>query len=168
MFFLIDCSSGMEGAKTAAAEIMRELRHELEKMSWETDADVEVAVLKYSGETDGAAGFGEVCMELSEKMSCAEFIKYGAYLPVVILLSGNAPPCGYEKGLEVLLQNARFKNSTRLALPIGKDVNLDILAEFAGGKEAVLSPAVNTADIISIIRERFKEPVGYALLDGEE
>ena len=168
MFFLIDCSSGMEGAKIAAVDaITHELRNGLEKMSWDSDADVEIAVLKYSGDADGPAGFGEACMELSKKMSNKGFIRYGAYPSAVILFSGSNPTGDYGKGLEALLQNVWFRNSTRLALPIGKDVNLDMLAEFAGSKEAVLSPA-NAADIINLLSERFKEPVGYALLDGEE
>ena len=174
LFFLIDCSGSMFGGKIGTVnQSMRDVLLELNDAGG-ADADVSVAVLLFSSgcrwmtavpqapdklrwedvEADGVTDLGEACMELERKLSRDEFIeKNKAYFkPVIILLSDGDPTDDYKKGLEALNKNNWFKNSTKIALPIGKDANRQVMAEFTGNVEYVLKEASNPAELRMMLR----------------
>jgi uncharacterized protein YegL len=71
---------------------------------------------------------------------------------VVILLSDGDPTDNYRQGLEDLWSNKWYSHAIRLALPIGKDVNTDMLAEFTGSKEGVLKPVTTAAELRKMLK----------------
>lgn len=174
LFFMIDTSGSMDGSKIGTVNTtMRELLPELAGAG-EADAEVKIAVLTFSSgcswmtpapmapekivwndlEANGLTDLGTACIELSKKMSRNEFLSSlgSTFAPIVILLSDGDPTDNYKSGLETLWKNKWFKNAMRLALPIGKDINIDVLAEFTGHKEAVLKPITNAAELKKMLK----------------
>ena len=175
LFFLIDKSGSMTGSKIGVVNTtMRELLEELQGAG-EADSDIKLAILAFSSgcewltpaglqspekimwtelEANGLTDLGEACIELSKKMSRKEFMQSASstFAPIVILLSDGDPTDNYKKGIETLRGNKWFTNALVLALPIGTDVNLDILAEFTGNKEAVLKPVTNAAELKKMMK----------------
>jgi len=175
LFFLIDKSGSMSGSKIGTVNnTMRELFEELQGAG-EADSEIKVAILAFSSgcewltpaglqspekivwqelEADGLTDLGEACMELSKKMSRKEFMQStsSTFAPIVILLSDGDPTDNYKKGIETLQGNKWFTNALVLALPIGTNVNVDILAEFTGNREAVLKPATNAAQLRKMLK----------------
>ena len=77
--------------------------------------------------------------------------KVGHYAPVIILMSDGAPTDDFKGGLKVLKQNKWFNVSIKIALAIGQDADVNVLAEFTGNKEAVF-PIMNKAAMRNMIR----------------
>ncbi|MCL2057390.1 MAG: VWA domain-containing protein [Oscillospiraceae bacterium] len=164
VFFVIDSSAGMSGAKTDTVNAaMRKILRELPEIKELSFVDLRVAVLAYANDcqwvrpmpaipeafewTDlkagGEARFGEACKELARKMTTKEngFLQRpsSGYPPIVILLAGDEYASGYEAGLDVLLKNNWFKHSLKFALPIGSGYCLRMMEAFTGMKETVLN-----------------------------
>ena len=175
LFFLIDTSGSMDGSKIGTVNnTMRELFEELQGAG-EADAEIKVAILTFSSgcqwltptgpqspekivwsdlKANGLTDLGDACIELSKKMSRKEFMQSvsSTFAPIVILLSDGDPTDNYKKGIEALQGNKWFTNALVLALPIGTDVNTDVLAEFTGNKEAVLKAVTNAAQLKKMMK----------------
>ena len=161
LFFVIDTSGSMQGAKIGAVNTaIREVLPEL-KDAGGSDVDLKVACLTFSSgcqwmyptpiasesfqwnqvEADGVTDLGEACRELSEKLSKNEFLKApsGSVAPAIFLMSDGEPTDDFESGLAQLKQNNWFKYAIKVAVAIGDDANKDVLAKFTGNIESVIT-----------------------------
>ncbi|GHU77079.1 tellurium resistance protein TerY [Spirochaetia bacterium] len=163
LFFLIDASGSMSGAKIGAVDsAIEEVIPALKDVSDDNaDAQIKIAVLEFSSgarwitasgpvEVDqfhwnkidaaGVTDFGAACRELNEKLSTKAFMKEaaGSYAPAIFLLSDGDPTDDWQRYLEELKQNNWFKAAVKVAVAIGGDANKDVLKEFTGTMEAVL------------------------------
>ena len=63
----------------------------------------------------------------------------GSFAPAIFLLSDGGPTDDYKKGLGKLKENNWFKKAIKVAIAIGEDANTDVLAEFTGNIESVIT-----------------------------
>ena len=170
LFFLVDTSGSMYGTKigtvnTAIEEIIPELKDLSENNA---DAEVKIATLAFSTgakwinsqpisaenfkwdhlEAMGSTDLGEACKQLNEKLSKNAFMSEatGSFAPAIFLLSDGDPTDNYKYGLDKLKENNWYKKAIKVAIAIGDDVNKDVLEEFTGNKEAVIT--VHTPEIL--------------------
>ena len=163
LFFLVDTSGSMEGAKIgtlnqAIEDVIPEIRDISQNNA---DAEIKIAVLEFSSGAKwvtpypvpaedfewqylnavGLTDFGEACRELDEKLSRNTFMSdiTGSFAPAVFLLSDGAQTDEYKENLNKLWNNNWFKKAIKVAVAIGEDANKNILAEFTGNIEGVLS-----------------------------
>lgn len=162
LFFLIDTSGSMSGNKIGAVNdaIVNVLPMLEDISSSNPDAEIKVAALEFSNGTKwlynepksvedfkwidvqagGLTSLGEACLELNSKLSRSGYMKSasGSYAPAIILLSDGGPTDNFDGGLQSLYGNNWFKNAIRIAIAIGDDADLDVLARFTGNSEAVI------------------------------
>ncbi len=163
LFFVVDCSGSMSGAKigtvnSAIEEIVPELK---EISETNADAQIKIATLAFSTgarwvdsapiaaenfrwnylDANGVTDLGEACMQLNEKLSRNAFMSdvTGSFAPAIFLMSDGEPTDNYKHGLEKLKQNNWFKKAIKVALAIGEDANKTVLADFTGNIEAVIT-----------------------------
>lgn len=163
LFFLVDTSGSMAGEKigtinTSIEEIVPELK---DISSTNADAQIKIATLAFSTgakwidsapvsaenfrwnylEANGVTDLGEACRQLNDKLSRNAFMNdvAGSFAPAIFLLSDGEPTDDYKRGLEKLKQNNWFKKAIKVAVAIGNDANQEVLAEFTGSKEAVIT-----------------------------
>ena len=162
LFFLIDTSGSMFGNKIGAVNdaIVNVLPMLEDISSSNPDAEIKVAALEFSNGTKwlynepksvedfkwidvqagGLTSLGEACLELNSKLSRSGYMKSasGSYAPAIILLSDGGPTDNFDGGLQTIQGNNWFKNAIRIAIAIGDDADLDVLARFTGNSEAVI------------------------------
>ena len=162
LFFLIDTSGSMSGNKIGAVNdaIVNVLPMLEDISSSNPDAEIKVAALELSNGTNwlynepksvedfkwidvqagGLTSLGEACLELNSKLSRSGYMKSasGSYAPAIILLSDGGPTDNFDGGLQTIQGNNWFKNAIRIAIAIGDDADLDVLARFTGNSEAVI------------------------------
>ena len=162
LFFLIDTSGSMSGNKIGAVNdaIVNVLPMLEDISSSNPDAEIKVAALEFSNGTKwlynepksvedfkwidvqagGLTSLGEACLELNSKLSRSGYMKSasGSYAPAIILFSDGGPTDNFDGGLQSLQGNNWFKNAIRIAIAIGDDADLDVLARFTGNSEAVV------------------------------
>lgn len=162
LFFLIDTSGSMSGNKIGAVNdaIVNVLPMLEDISSTNPDAEIKVAALEFSNGTKwlynepksvedfkwidvqagGLTSLGEACLELNSKLSRSGYMKSasGSYAPAIILLSDGGPTDNFDGGLQTIQGNNWFKNAIRIAIAIGDDADLDVLARFTGNSEAVI------------------------------
>ena len=63
----------------------------------------------------------------------------GSYAPAIILLSDGGPTDDFDGGLTKLKGNNWFKSAIKIAIAIGDDADIDVLAKFTGIREAVIT-----------------------------
>lgn len=170
LFFLVDTSGSMYETKigtvnTAIEEIIPELKDLSENNA---DAEIKIATLAFSTgakwinsqpisaenfkwdhlEAMGSTDLGEACKQLNEKLSKNAFMSEatGSFAPAIFLLSDGDPTDNYKYGLDKLKENNWYKKAIKVAIAIGDDVNKDVLEEFTGNKEAVIT--VHTPEIL--------------------
>ncbi len=163
LFFIVDTSGSMEGAKIgtlnqAVEDVIPEIRDISENNA---DAEIKIAVLEFSSGAHwitenpvpadgfewqylnavGLTDLGEACKMLNEKLSRNSFMSdiTGSFAPAIFLLSDGAPTDNYRDGLELLRENNWFKKAIKVAVAIGENANRDVLAEFTGNSESVLT-----------------------------
>ena len=163
LFFVVDASGSMDGTKMGTLNAaIEEVIPEIRKISGENaDAAIKIAVLEFSSGTrwitpapmdaedftwsfltaDGMTDFGEACKQLNEKLSRKAFMSdvAGSFAPAIFLLSDGEPTDEYGPALSRLKENNWFKKAIKVAIAIGEDANRDVLSEFTGNKEAVLT-----------------------------
>lgn len=163
LFFLVDTSGSMGGDKIGAVnEAIREVIPEIKDISSENaDALIKIAVLDFSSgahwlyerpidsdqfvwnnlEAGGLTDMGIAFNMLNEKLSRTQFMAdlIGSYAPAIFMMSDGAPTDDYKKGLEELRKNNWFKSAIKVAVAIGTDANTEILKEFTGNEECVLT-----------------------------
>ena len=162
LFFLIDTSGSMSGNKIGAVNdaIVNVLPMLEDISSSNPDAEIKVAAMEFSNGTKwlynepksvedfkwidvqagGLTSLGEACLELNSKLSRCGYMKSasGSYAPAIILLSDGGPTDNFDGGLQTIQGNNWFKNAIRIAIAIGDDADLDVLARFTGNSEAVI------------------------------
>lgn len=163
LFFIADTSGSMKGDKISSVNVaVREVLPVISDLSsGNPDAQIKIAAMEFSSGTEwmypqpieaenfqwrdleakGLTTLGEACVELCSKLSTKAFMTQatGSFAPVIILLSDGEPTDDYKRGLEKLKENNWFKAAIKVAIAIGDDANQDLLAEFTGNKEAVLT-----------------------------
>lgn len=163
IFTLVDCSGSMSGEKIAAlndamrnvvpivaeisannpdAEIRMASYAFGDSLRWITPTPVEASMFGWTDlEASGWTPMGAACEELNDKLSHKHgFLKNasGSYAPVIIMLSDGCPTDDFNKGMAALNSNNWFKHSTRIAIAIGNDADIDVLKAFTGNPELVL------------------------------
>ncbi len=163
LFFLVDTSGSMSGDKIGAVnEAIREVIPEIKDISSENaDALIKIAVLNFSSgaswlydgpieadqfvwnnlEAGGLTDMGVAFGMLNEKLSRTQFMAdaIGSYAPAIFMMSDGEPTDEYKKGLDEVRKNKWFKVAIKVAVAIGADANTEILKEFTGNEECVLT-----------------------------
>lgn len=175
LFFAVDTSGSMEGDKIGALNsAIEDVIPEIKKISEENaDAQIKIAVIRFSNdavwitptpvdvedfewnylEATGLTAFGRMCSELNTKLSRNEFMNdsRGSFAPVIFLLSDGEPTDEFENALANLRENNWFKRAIKAAVAIGNDANTEILQEFTGSRDSVLT-AHNSDSMKKMIR----------------
>jgi uncharacterized protein YegL len=181
LFFLVDTSASMDGAKigtvNAAIEEVIPMLRELSEEN--ADAQIKIAALEFSSgakwltpsgpvepsqfhwtpiHANGLTAMGAAFDELNAKLSTKAFMKEasGSYAPAIFLLSDGAPTDDWERALDALKHNNWFKAGVKAACAISSDpseldADFDVLTEFTGSREAVLM-AANPAALKKMIK----------------
>ena len=163
LFFVVDNSRSMEGEKIGTVNsAIEDILPELKQLSAENaDAQIKIAALSFSTgarwitaapveaesfqwswmTAGGYTDLGAACRELNAKLSRNAFMSdvAGSFAPAIFLMSDGDPTDEYEAGLNELKQNNWFRKAIKVAVAIGDDANTDVLAEFTGNKESVLT-----------------------------
>lgn len=164
LIFMVDTSGSMGGAKIAQLNTaVRESLNEVGEISKNNaDAQIKVAALEFASnvqwmypqledsesfkwydlQAGGLTSFGAALNELNNKLSRSHgFMSEpkGTRAPAIILLSDGEPTDEYKHALEKIKGNPWFKIAVKVAIAIGDDANRDVLAEFTGNIEAVIT-----------------------------
>ena len=162
VFFIIETSAAMEGTKISIInEAMCELLIDLKKRSdnegvitkvaimqcangaeWLTPIPVDVDNFSWNDlETCCGANLGEACKLLDSKLHIGEFFqsKVVNLAPIIILISDGNPTDDFTSELAKLKENSWFRHSIKLAISFGEDTNKDILKDFTGSYELVIT-----------------------------
>lgn len=164
LFFLIDTSGSMEGNKIGAVNdaVVNVLPMLNDISETNPDAEIKVAALEFSSGVNwlydepklakdfiwqdvtagGLTSLGGACAELASKLSRnGGFMQSasGSFAPAIILLSDGGPTDNYEAGLAKLQTNNWFKSAIKIAIAIGDDADKDVLKQFTGNSEAVIT-----------------------------
>ena len=159
IFFLIDISGSMQGAKIQALNdsmenIMSELRShvgaeqdEISVLLFSRNArwtnPVALPINQYSWtrvEASGMTSLGKACILLEDRLISDK----GNKKRIIILISDGCPTDDFDEGFNELEINHHFQNTIRFSIAIGQDASIDILTKFAGEKERVHS--INSMD----------------------
>ena len=162
LYFLVDASGSMYGNKIGTVnDAIREAIPAIREVADDNaDAEIKIAVMEFSTgarwlvdkpepvesfrwedlEANGLTDLGDACLKLNEKLSTRGFMTSasGSYAPVIFLMSDGEPTDDYQRGLSKLKTNNWFRVAVKVAIGIGKDANMDVLAEFTGTREAVI------------------------------
>lgn len=164
LFFMIDTSGSMLGSKIGSVnDAIENVLPMIGEISDENpDAEINVAALEFSTGTrwlysepkeakefiwqqvqaEGLTSLGEACRELNSKLSRnGGFMSSpsGCFAPAIILLSDGGPTDDFEGGLKNLKNNSWFKNAIKIAIAIGDDADKEVLKQFTGSVEAVIT-----------------------------
>lgn len=164
LFFLIDTSGSMEGNKIGAVNdaVVNVLPMLNDISETNPDAEIKVAALEFSNGVNwlydepklakdfiwqdvaasGLTSLGAACSELASKLSrSGGFMQSacGSFAPAIILLSDGSPTDDYNTGLAKLKANNWFKSAIKIAIAIGDDADKDVLKDFTGSSEAVIT-----------------------------
>jgi uncharacterized protein YegL len=162
LFFLIDTSGSMAGTKIGAVNTaIREVIPDLREVGG-ADVDLKIAVLEFSSgcawqnangpvsvdtlswsnlTADGVTDLGAAFYELNDKLSRNSFLKApsASVAPVLMLLSDGQPVDDWQSGLALLKNNNWYKSAVKVAIAIGGDADPEVLAEFTGDADTVIT-----------------------------
>ena len=165
LIFIVDTSGSMDGTKIASLNTaVREALNDVGEISKNNaDAQIKIAALEFSSGTQwmypqpiesenfqwqdlkagGVTSLGAAYAELNEKLSKSHGFMAeptGSRAPAIILLTDGMPTDDYKRPLTKLKANPWFKAGVKVAIAIGDEgTNVDVLADFTGDKEAVLT-----------------------------
>lgn len=164
LFFLIDTSGSMDGSKIGAVnDAVANVLPMLDEISESNpDAEIKMAALEFSSGVNwlydepksakdfiwqdvtasGLTSLGAACTELASKLSrTGGFMQSasGSFAPAIILLSDGGPTDDYNSGLAKLKTNNWFKSAIKIAIAIGEDADKEVLKDFTGSSEAVIT-----------------------------
>jgi uncharacterized protein YegL len=163
LFFVVDTSGSMDGTKIASLnQAIEDVIPEIKQISNENaDALIKIAALEFSIgakwltpqplevdgyawnhlNADGQTDLGAACRELNAKLSREAFMSdaAGSFAPAILLFSDGEPTDDWQKPLGELKNNNWFKKAIKAAIAIGDDANKDVLKEFTGNIETVLT-----------------------------
>ena len=169
LIFVVDTSGSMSGAKIASLNTaVREALNDVGEISKNnSDAQIKIAALEFSSDVNwmypqpmeaeafawqdltagGLTSFCEALNELNAKLSTSHGFMAeptGSRAPAIILLSDGEPTDEYSRALEKIKGNRWFNVAVKVAIAIGDDADTNVLAEFTGNIEAVIT--VHTVD----------------------
>lgn len=164
LFFIFDTSGSMEGDRIGQinASMQEIVTYVADISATNADAQIKVQVMEFSSGTEwmypqpipaedfqwrdleagGLTQMGEAFTELNDKLSQSHgFMSQasGSFAPAIVLMSDGEPTDDHKRGLAKLQNNGWYKAAIKVAIAIGDDANRDVLAEFTGNKEAVLT-----------------------------
>jgi len=171
-FWIADCSGSMDGEKIQTLNYA--IRQTIPDMRKEADdnpnASIMVRAVKFS---DGAAWHvptatpidsfnwvdltagGVTAMGMALELVAGELKQFPTDTkrlpPVLVLLTDGQPTDDFKSGLDALMNTPWGKKAVRIAIAIGKDVDLSVLEQFAGNKELVLE-AKNPQLLVKFIK----------------
>ena len=89
----------------------------------------------------GVTDIGVAFKELNKKLSKNEFLTApsASVAPVLFLMSDGNPTDDYLSGLNELKNNNWYKYAIKVALAIGNDADKNVLKEFTGNLESVIT-----------------------------
>ena len=171
-FWIADCSGSMDGEKIqtlnyAIQQTIPDMRKEADA---NPNASIMVRAVKFSDGaawhiptatpidnfnwTDLTAG-GVTAMGMALELVAGELRQFPTDTkrlpPVLVLLTDGQPTDDFKKGLDELMATPWGKKAVRIAIAIGKDVDLSVLEQFAGNKELVLE-AKNPQLLVKFIK----------------
>jgi uncharacterized protein YegL len=158
-FWIADCSGSMDGEKIQTLNYA--IRQTIPDMRKEADANpnasIMVRAVKFS---DGAAWHipdatiiddfnwidltagGVTALGKALELVAGELRQFPTDTkrlpPVLVLLTDGQPTDDFKAGLDELMSTPWGKKAVRIAIAIGKDVDISVLEQFAGNKELVL------------------------------
>lgn len=135
-------------------------------------AEIQVAIIKFGGSATvfqplvpahtlpewqdfdacGGTPLGEACKLARQLIEDKNQVFSRAYKPVIILLSDGYPTDDYEQAFDALLKSERASKASRLAMAIGDDADIQLLANFNNDVEASVFKAHQARDIQRFFR----------------
>lgn len=169
VFYLLDISGSMTGAKiTMLNSAMEETTAELKKQAKNNaDAEVRVGVLTFSSgcrwlnpagpesleedfiweelQAGGLTDMGAALKELDSKLSRKSYLNSitGNYMPVIIVMTDGGATDDYTKALAEIRKNKWFQRATKIGFAVGDDADVRMICDVVGNSEAV----VKTSDL---------------------
>ena len=141
LFFVIDTSGSMVGSKIGSVnDAIENVLPMIGEISDENpDAEINVAALEFSTGTRWLYDEPKDAKEFIWQQVEADGLTSGCFAPAIILLSDGGPTDDFAGGLQVLQGNSWFKNAIKIAIAIGDDADKDVLKQFTGSLEAVIT-----------------------------
>lgn len=164
VFYVLDTSGSMEGAKISALNhAMEECTEALKTLAKNNgDAKLKVAVMEFNSgckwitsngpedleedfeyeylEAGGLTDIGAALKELNSKLSRHAFLNSmtGALMPVIIFMTDGYATDDYAKPLEEIRKNRWFARGTKIGFALGDDPDVKMLSSVVGNSEAVI------------------------------
>lgn len=164
VFYILDTSGSMDGAKISALnhameETIEALR---EQAKSNADAKLKIAVMEFNSgcnwitsngpedlEEDfeyeyltagGLTDIGAALTELDSKLSRNAFLNSmtGALMPIIIFMTDGYATDDYEGPLAQIRGNKWFKRGTKIGFALGEDPDTAMIASICGNVEAVI------------------------------
>ena len=164
VFYILDTSGSMEGAKISALNhAMEECTAALKTLAKSNgDAKMKIAVMEFNSgcrwitsngpedleedfeyeylKAGGLTDIGAALKELNSKLSRHEFLNSmtGALMPVIIFMTDGNATDDYQKALQEIRKNRWFARGTKIGFAIGDDPDYKMLSSVVGNSEAVI------------------------------
>ena len=164
IFYVLDTSGSMEGAKISALNhAVEETIEALKTLAKSNgDAKLKVTVMEFNTgykwvtlngpedleedfeyeylEAGGLTDIGAALTELNSKLSRHAFLNSitGALMPVIIFMTDGYATDDYEKALEEIRKNRWFARGTKIGFALGDDPDVKMLSSVVGNSEAVI------------------------------
>ena len=171
-FWIADCSGSMQGEKIQTLNYA--IRQTIPDMRKEADANPNASIMVRAVKfADGASWHvsaatpiddfnwvdltagGVTAMGMALELVASELKQFSLDTkrlpPVLVLLTDGQPTDDFKKGLDELMSTPWGKKAVRIAIAIGKDVDISVLEQFAGNKELVLE-AKNPQALVKFIK----------------
>lgn len=171
VFYVLDTSGSMEGAKISALNhAMEETTEAMKTLAKNNgDARLKIAVMEFNSgcrwmtsngpedleedfeyeylDAGGMTDIGAALIELNSKLSQHAFLDSmtGALMPVIIFMTDGYATDDYTKALEDIRKNRWFARGIKIGVAIGDDPDVKMLSSVVGNSEAV----INTTDLTS-------------------
>lgn len=164
VFYVLDTSGSMEGAKISALNhAMEECTEALKTLAKSNgDAKLKIAVMEfntgcrwitYNGPEDleedfeyeyleagGLTDIGAALKELNSKLSQHAFLDSmtGSLMPVIIFMTDGYATDDYACELEEIRKNRWFARGTKIGFALGEDPDEEMISSIVGNSEAVI------------------------------
>lgn len=164
VFYVLDTSGSMEGAKISALNhAMEECTEALKSIAKSNgDAQLQLAVLEFNSgckwmtpngpedlEEDfeyeylnagGLTDIGAALEELNSKLSTHAFLNSmtGNLMPVIIFMTDGYATDDYESALLEIRENRWFKHGVKIGFALGEEPDVKMLSSVVGNSEAVI------------------------------
>lgn len=164
VFYVLDTSGSMEGAKISALNhAMEETTEAMKTLAKNNgDAKLKIAVMEFNSgcrwmtsngpedleedfeyeylDAGGMTDIGAALIELNSKLSQHAFLDSmtGALMPVIIFMTDGYATDDYTKALEDIRKNRWFARGIKIGVAIGDDPDVKMLSSVVGNSEAVI------------------------------